>query len=174
MRILIAYATRNGTTCECAEMLAGLLKNQDVTLVQIGKGGEPIPSIEDYDVVAFGSSIRMAKIDKSLAEYLRKNTDMLLGRRCAYFLCCGFTDCFEDYLYKNIPEKLIENAEAVSCLGGSLDKNKFKGIDRMIISAVRSEILGGGQNGQQREDISLPTIMETNISQFADAILGRR
>ena len=174
MRILIAYATRNGTTGECAEMLAKLLKNQDVILVRIGKGGEPMPSVEGYDIVVFGSSIRMAKIDKALAEYLRKNTDMLLGRRCAYFLCCGFTDCFEDYLYKNIPEKLIENAEAVACFGGSLDKNKAKGMDKMVISAVRSEILGGGQNGQQRDDISLPTIMESNISQFADKILGRR
>ena len=174
MRILIAYATRSGTTRECAELLAGFLKNQDVTLVQIGKGGEPVPSIEDYDVAVFGSSVRMAKIDKALAEYLNKNTDMLTGRKCAYFLCCGFTDCFEDYLYKNIPESLIENAEAVACFGGSLDKNRVKGIDRMIISAVRSEILGGGQNGQQRDDISLPTVMEGNISQFADSILGRR
>lgn len=174
MRILIAYATRNGTTRECAEMLAELLKNQEVTLVRVGHGGEAMPSVEDYDVVVFGSSIRMAKIDKALSEYLRKNTDMLSGRRCAYFLCCGFTDCFEDYLYKNIPERLIKNAEAVSCFGGSLDKNRAKGFDRMIISAVRSEILGGGQNGQQRDDISLPTVMETNISQFADTILGRR
>ncbi len=174
MKILIAYATRNGTTRECAEMLAECLKNQDVTLARVGHGGEAMPSIDGYDVVVFGSSIRMAKIDKSLAEYLRKNTDMLLGRRCAYFLCCGFTDCFEDYLYKNIPESLIESSEAVSCFGGSLDKNRAKGFDRMIISAVRSEILGGGQNGQQRDDISLPTIMETNISQFADTILGRR
>ena len=142
--------------------------------MRIGKGGEAVPSIENYDVVVFGSSVRMAKIDKSLSEYLRKNTDMLMGRRCAYFLCCGFTDCFEDYLSKNIPECLIANAEAVSCFGGSLDKNRAKGFDRMIISAVRSEILGGGQNGQQRDDISLPTIMETNISQFADSILGRR
>ncbi len=174
MKILIAYATRNGTTRECAEILAECLIKHDVTLVQIGNGGEPVPSIENYDVVVFGSSVRMAKIDKALAEYLRKNTDMLMGRRCAYFLCCGFTDCFEDYLYKNIPECLIQNAEAVSCFGGSLDKNRAKGFDRMIISAVRSEILGGGQNGQQRDDISLPTIMETNISQFADSILGRR
>ena len=174
MKILIAYATKNGTTRECAEMLAGLLKNQDVTLARVGKGGEDMPSLEGYDVVVFGSNIRMAKIDKALSEYLHKNTDMLLGRRCAYFLCCGFTDCFEDYLYKNIPERLIEHAETVACFGGSLDKNKAKGIDRLMISAVRSEILGGGQNGQQRDDLSLPTIMETNISQFADVILGRR
>ena len=174
MKILIAYATRNGTTRECAEILAECLKKQDVTLVQIGKGGEPVPSIENYDVVVFGSSVRMAKIDKTISEYLRKNTDKLMGRRCAYFLCCGLTDCFEDYLYKNIPESLIENAEAVSCFGGSLDKNRAKGFDRWLISAVRSEILGGGQNGQQRDDLSLPTIMETNISQFADSILGRR
>lgn len=174
MKILIAYATKNGTTKECAEILASLLKNQDVTLVRVGRGGQDMPSVDEYDVVVFGSNIRMAKIDKTLSEYLHKNADKLSKRRCAYFLCCGFIDCFEDYLYKNIPEKLIESAETVSCFGGSLDKHKAKGFDRFIISAVRSEILGGGQNGQQRDDLSLPTIMDVNISQFADVILGRR
>ena len=39
-----------------------------------------------------------------------------------------------------------------------------------MVKAVRSEILGGGENGENRTDMSLPTIMDENIAQFADAI----
>ncbi|MBE6548343.1 MAG: hypothetical protein E7667_05660 [Ruminococcaceae bacterium] len=173
MKILIAYATKHGTTEDCAKILASHLRNHEVTVLRVGKGGDDIPCVDDYDIVIFGSHIRMTKIDKALGEYLNNNQEMLISKRCAYFLCCGFIDCFEDYLYKNIPESLIENAEAVACFGGRLDKSRAKGMDRFIISAVRSEILGGGADGRQRDDLSLPTIMEVNISQFADVILGR-
>ena len=173
MKILIAYATKNGTTRECAELLAAQFKSHEVTLIRIGKGGESVPDAREYDVVIFGSNVRMAKIDRELSEYLNANEDMIKGVRHAFFLCCGFVDCFEDYLYKNIPETLIESSETVACFGGSLDKHKAKGIDRFVISVVRSNILGGGDNGQARDDVSLPTIMEMNIVQFANVILGR-
>lgn len=173
MKIIIMYATKYGTTRTCAELLSKCLKNQDVTLMHIGKGGQKIPDISDYDIVVFGSNVRMNKIDGELSEYLKKNKDMLIKRKCAYFLCCGFTDCFEDYLYKNIPEELIESSLSVSCFGGRIDPSAARGMDKLILSAVRSNILGGGQNGQGREDISLPTVMENNISQFADRILGK-
>lgn len=173
MKILIAYATKNGTTRECAELLAKQLKNHEIELLRVGKDGEAVPEIDGYDVVIFGSNVRMAKIDRELSEYLKKNEDKITGVRHAFFLCCGFIDCFEDYLYKNISETLIESAETVACFGGSLDKHKARGFDRFVISVVRSNILGGGDNGQAREDISLPTIMESNIVQFANVILGK-
>lgn len=173
MKIVIMYATKYGTTRRCAELLSNNLKNQEVTLLHIGRGGQKIPDISCYDIVVFGSNIRMNKIDRELSEYLKKNQDMLLQMRCAYFLCCGFTDCFEDYLYKNIPERLIENSPSVACFGGRIDPSAARGFDKFILSAARSNILGGGQNGQGRDDISLPTIMEGNISQFADRILGK-
>lgn len=174
MKILIAYATKHGTTAECASLLRAQLEHHEVDLIRIGKGGGDIPELCGYDVVIFGSNVRMARIDKTLAAFLRKNKDELSARRCAYFLCCGFVDCFEDYLYKNIPEELIDSADAVACFGGRLDTSRAKGLDKMIISMVRSNILGGGDNGQAREDISLPTVLETNIVQFADAIRGKR
>ena len=173
MKILIAYATKHNTTAECAYLLKEQLNKHEVDCIRIGKGGENIPELSGYDVVVFGSNVRMAKIDKKLSAYLKENKKSLLERRCAYFLCCGFVDCFEDYLYKNIPEELIDNALTVACFGGSLDKDRAKGIDRLIISMVRSNILGGGDNGQAREDISLPTILEPNIAQFADVIKGK-
>ena len=58
----------------------------------------------------------------------------------------------------------------MTCLGGSLDPQRFKGINKLIVKSVRSEILGGGDNGDERKDMSLPTIMDENISQLADKI----
>ncbi|MBQ7357537.1 MAG: flavodoxin, partial [Clostridia bacterium] len=77
MKILIAYATKNGTTRECAELLAKQLKNHEIELLRVGKDGEAVPEIDGYDVVIFGSNVRMAKIDRELSEYLKKNEDKI-------------------------------------------------------------------------------------------------
>ena len=83
---------------------------------------------------------------------------------------CGFTDCFEEYAEKAIPAQLYERAVAISCFGGSLDYTRFKGFDRFLVKLIRNEILGGGDNADQRSDMSLPTIFEANITQFADKL----
>lgn len=171
MRILIAYATRHGTTEAAAKMLASHLKNHEVELSRIEKGFDI--DVNAYDFLVFGSCIRMAKVSRELSSYLKKNRQVLEGKRCGYFLCCGFVDCFEDYVQKNIPVSLLETAEACTCFGGSLEVGDAKGIDRFVISAVRSNILGGGANGQERDDVSLPTILDGNIAQFADKIIGK-
>lgn len=171
MKILIAYATRHGTTETAARILASHLQNHEVDLRRIPKGFDI--DAEAYDVLIFGSCIRMAKVSRELSSYLKKNRRVLEGKRCGYFLCCGFVDCFEDYVRKNIPPSLLESAEEYACFGGSLEVGDAKGIDRFVISAVRSNILGGGANGQERDDVSLPTILDGNIAQFADKIIGK-
>ena len=123
-----------------------------------------------YDTLVIGFPIRMGKAMKIARRFIKKNADELSGRRVAYYICCGFVDCFEEYAVKAIPDGLYERAIAVSCLGGSLEPSRFKGLDRLVVKAVRAEILGGGDNGEQRSDLSLPTVMDENIAQFADKI----
>lgn len=171
MKILIAYATRHGTTEVAAKMLASHLKNHEVDILRISRGF--CVDTDKYDLMIFGSNIRMAKISRELSQYLKKNEAVLEGKRCGYFLCCGFVDCFEDYIQKNIPGSLLNSAQACACFGGSLEVGDAKGLDRFIISAVRSNILGGGANGQERDDVCLPTVLEGNIAQFADAVTGK-
>ena len=98
------------------------------------------------------------------------NAESLKSVKTAYFICCGFVDCFDEYAEKTIPKCLRESAIEISCLGGSLDPDRFKGLNRFVVKAVRAEILGGGENADERSDMCLPTIMEENISQFADKI----
>ena len=169
MKIAVIYASVGGTTRECAELLKKELKTHTVELFDLS---ESEPELSEYDTLVIGFPIRMGKAIKRARRYIKKYADELIGHRVAYYICCGFVDCFEEYAVKVIPRALYERAIAISCLGGSLEPSRFKGLDRLVVKAVRAEILGGGENGEQRSDMSLPTVMDENISQFADKIKG--
>ena len=167
MRIAIIYATQGGTTRECANLLARELKNDEVTLLEIGK--DEI-SLDGFDKIVIGFPIKMAKALPTARKFIKQNATKLETLDVGYFICCGFTDCFEEYAEKTIPAPLYERALVISCFGGSLDHTKFKGLDRLLIKTIRNEILGGGDNADQRSDMTLPTIFESNISQFTEKL----
>lgn len=167
MKIAIIYASVGGTTRECAELLKKELKTHDVDLFDLS---ERAPDLSGYDTIVIGFPIRMGKAEKKARNYMKTYLEDLRKSRVAYYICCGFVDCFEEYAERTIPDVLRERAVAISCLGGSLEPSRFKGLDKLVVKAVRAEILGGGENGEQHRDMSLPTIMDENISQFADKI----
>ena len=167
MKIAIIYTTVGGTTKECASLLKKELKNQTVELFEMGK---ELPDFAEFDVVVVGFPIVMGRAHKEARRFLKLRADDFKKTKTAYYICCGFVDCFEEYAEKCIPEELRQCAIDTACLGGSLDPDRFKGFNRFIVKAVRSEILGGGENADERKDMCLPTIMDENISQFADKI----
>ena len=167
MKIGIVYASRDGKTKECAALLAKELKNHECTVLEIGKDNI---DLDEFDIVVIGFSIRMAKPIPAARSFLKKNREKLLSCRVGYFICCGFVDCFEEYARKSLPRELYDGALAISCFGGSLDPSRFKGFDRFLVKTIRNEILGGGDNADQRSDMTLPTILETNIIQFTERI----
>ncbi len=167
MKIAVIYVSVGGTTRECAELLKRELRSHSVELFDLALG-EPV--LAEYDTVVIGFPIRMGKAIKRVRSYIKKHAEELMSLRAAYYICCGFADCFEEYAERAIPLPLRERAVDVACLGGSLEPSRFKGIDKLVVKAVRAEILGGGANGEQRSDMSLPTIMDENISQFAEKI----
>ncbi len=166
MKIAIIYTTKGGTTRECAELLKRELSAHDVSVFDMNES----PALYDYDLVVIGFPIRMAKPSKTARKYIKENKALLLNARVAYFMCCGFIDCAEEYAEKILTRELRERAISIACLGGSLDPTRFKGFDKMIVKYVRSEILGGGDNGDERMDMTLPTILDENIAQLADLI----
>ena len=167
MKIAIIYATVGGTTRECASLLKAELKNHEVDLLEIGKD-EIV--LDCYELCVVGFPIRFGKAVKKARNFLKEKGGELAEKKSAYFICCGFVDCFEDYAERCLPPSLRENAVDVTCLGGSLDPKRVKGFDRLVVKAVRDEILGGGDNADQRSDMVLPTVMEENIAQLADKL----
>lgn len=167
LNIAIIYATRGGTVRECAELLKKELEPHSVVLIDVN---DTSAKLCDFDKLVLGFSIRMGRADKRIRNYMKKNKALLINKSVGYFICCGFTDCCDEYIERVIPKELLNRAVAVTCLGGSLDPTKFKGFDKFVIKYVRSEILGGGENGEARDDMSLPTILDENIVQFAEKL----
>jgi len=164
LKIAIVYTTTGGTTKECANLLARQLERHSVTVADMEEGTE----LSGFDMIVVGFPIRMGKAARRARKFFIDNADILKKSSVGYFICCGFVDCFEDYREKVIPRALAESAFEIACFGGSLEPSRFRGLDRFAVKAVRSEILGGGENGESRADMSLPTIMDENIAQFAD------
>ncbi len=160
MKILIAYATKTGTTATCAALLAKDLPRCEVDIINIA---DETPNFEGYDLLIFGASIRMGRLDKRMYAFLEKNKDSFRGKKTAYFICCGFDNESEKYFLKAFPKLLIENSFAYDSFGGELKLDKQRGIDKLIVKMIL-------KSNEENDEFVMPTIFTEAISRFADKI----
>ena len=164
MKILIAYASKTGTTETCAVELASCFDMHKVSLCDLAKEE---PKIGEFDFVVVGGSIRMGKLDGRVTSFLRKNEDELASVGSAYFICNAFHEESEKYLKKNIPEKLLSSAVAAVSFGGEVRKNKQKGLSRIIVDMILTA-------NDDNKDFIMPTVSGEAIGRFADRIKASR
>lgn len=164
-KILIVYASKTGTTATAAKLLCDALAGREVTLCTTQDAASDPTA---YDIVVIGGSIRYAKLYGPVREYLKKWDEVLAGKQTGYFILCGYPDSADEYYEKNLTEAQRERAFALACFGGEMVPAHAKSLwDKLVLKIERDNILGGGNNGEQREDAVLPTISEINIAQFA-------
>ena len=169
MKVLVIYSTRGGVSKECAEMLTERIRSSfDVQIYNIEE--EP-PAPDEFDVVVIGGSVRMAKINKNLKKYLKNHSTELNSKHTAIFLCCGFTESFDDYVSSQIPKQIIPSL-GIHCFGGELKPQKLKGMDKLIVKLIRSEIRGADFEAHEDTRPPLPEIIPENIHRLADKIRG--
>lgn len=167
-KILIVYATKTGSTATAAQLLADRLAGREVTLCTTD-APEADPSA--YDIVVVGGCIRYGKLYRPVREYLQKWDAVLAQKQTGYFLVCGYPDSVEEYYDKVLTEEQAERAFALACFGGEMVPAHAKSLwDKLVLKIQRDNILGGGNNGDQREDMVLPTISEENIAQLANQL----
>lgn len=167
MKVLIIYASRGGTCKRCAEMLCEKLCGfANVTVCDIA---EQPPAPDGYDVAVIGGSVRMGKINKALKKYLRENASALNGIGTALFLCCGFTENFDSYVAMQFPKSVIPSL-GTHCFGGELKPEKLKGLDKMLVKMMRSEIRGSDFEAPEQTHAPMPEIVPENIYRLADKI----
>jgi menaquinone-dependent protoporphyrinogen oxidase len=82
-KILITYATKQGSTREVAEELATILTERGHTTHVVPV--ELCPGPDGYDAVVFGAPLYMGKMLRAGARFLRRNTDSLAARPLAIF-----------------------------------------------------------------------------------------
>ena len=168
-KILIAYASNTGTVADCARRLGSHLDTHEVTLCDLT---EQMPTdISEYDFVAVGSCIRMGKLHKRAASFINNFEFALKNTAAGYFICCGYTDSTEEYLYKNIPAELLDSAEIYCGFGGELNVRKQKNFfDRMVVRMVRNSVLDDGAHDGEMRTANLPSVNPDSISRFAGAV----
>ena len=158
MKTAICYASKTGTTKECAELLKKQLP--DAVLCDIEK--EKI-TLEQYDCVIVGGSIRMGRLHKAAAKFIGDNKAALMNKKCAFFICCGFPDQAETFFVQNIDKELLEKSICAASFGGKMELDKLKGFDKFIAKAVG--------NTMKDDPNKIPKILPENIKAFAETML---
>ena len=155
MKTLIIYASKTGTTEECAKTINRHLK--DSKMVNILKQNE---DLNKYDLIVIGTPIRMGTIDKKIKKFLSINIEILKSKKVAYFICCGFNENWKNYYEQNIPKDLLDSAIIYDTFGGVMDIQKQKGFDKFITKIVSKNI-------DKNKEIK---ILYENIDRFIKAL----
>jgi len=157
MKILIAYATRFGTTEKCAGILAELLrkKNYEVEIVDLKKDKKVKP--ENYDLVIIGGSFLIARMNAYVQKFVKRNLNTLLNIKTAVFMC-GSDENWENEIKKGFPQELLDKAVAKGYFGYEFNLNKMNPIFRKMMQKA----------SETTEPIS--KINAENIKKFAEEI----
>lgn len=163
MKILIAYASKNGTTRSCAERLAEKLKPLDVTVADLNQNK---PNVSEFDIVVAGSAIRFGHMLPAAKRFFKEHRETLMQKRLGLFLCCGMAHEYEYYEGVIFSREMREHAFQTLYFGGSLRKDGLPFFDRMIIGSVRSSIMESEIDDGEYTP-SLPGILPENIDRMA-------
>ncbi len=130
MKVLIAYASKYGTTEKCANLLKEKLKGE-VDVVNLKKEK---PRLSDYDAVVIGGPIYIGKLNKTVEDFCTNNLPVLVDKKIGFFLCCMELDKpIEELISKHYPKKLVDTAEAASGFGGAYYVSKMNFLYKMMI-----------------------------------------
>ena len=140
-RILIAYATRGGSTAEVAQAMGEVLVQQGYA-VDV-KPMLTVESLDGYQAVVLGSAVRMGSWLGEARDFAKDNKDKLAALPVAIFSVHMLnwedtpdkTALREAYTAK-VKEYLTPRVEAF--FTGKMDLAKLSFLDRMIAKAVKA------------------------------------
>jgi len=124
MKVLIAYATRFGTTEKCANILLEILREKSIEVelldIKKDKGVKP----ENCDIVIIGGSFLMFRMNAFVKNFITKNLDILLNKKTAIFMC-GADEDWEKEIKKGFPEELLDKVVAKGYFGYEMNWDKM-------------------------------------------------
>ncbi len=154
MKILIAFASRYGTTQKCADMLADLIQKQNYEVVTVDLQKSLKIKVDDFDVVVIGGSFVMGRMNKFVQKFVSLNLKKLLNKKIGIFMC-GMDEKWQEELKKGFPKSLLDHASTRGYFGYELNLEKMSGIARGMMKYVETPNAG---------------IRQDNIEKFATEI----
>ena len=114
-----------------------------------------IPALEEYDAIIVGAGVRMGAINKAAKEFLEKNKTALATKKYGIFFTNCFEDTTEEILANSISTDLREGAVWVGSVGGVLDMDKLKGIDKVVAKAAAKAVKEGQKINEELDNTAL-------------------
>ena len=139
--ILIAYATRAGSTTEVAAAIGEIIKQRGFRVAV--KPVKEVPSLKDYQAVILGSAIRMGNWLPEAVDFVKKNQQALNRVPTAVFtvhmLNTGDDETSRNnrMAYLDSVRPLLNNPEEVY-FEGKMDFSRLSTLDRMIAKLVKA------------------------------------
>jgi menaquinone-dependent protoporphyrinogen oxidase len=113
MKMLVAYASKRGSTAEIAEAISGVLRREGIS-VDCEAAGE-VKSVDPYDAVILGSAVYIKRWRGDAKHFLRKHRRALAQRPFWVFSSGPAGDPAEDRPEWMEPASIVEKVEK---LGG--------------------------------------------------------
>ncbi len=173
MKVLIVYSSRWGVSKQACEMLVERFnKSVDAEIYNINDNP---PTPKNFDIAVIGGSIRYGKLNSKLKKYIKKHLNDLSNMNTAAFICCGYSNNFDDYRIMQLPKALVCSL-GVHYFGGELKPDKIRGIDKAIVKMARESIITQDIDVSERDRAELPEIMPDTIYALAERIcaLGKQ
>jgi menaquinone-dependent protoporphyrinogen oxidase len=139
--ILVAYATRAGSTYEIAERVAEVLRTQGAA-VEV-KPVSAVHELQSYSAVVVGSAIRMGHWLPEAVGFVRTNREALSRIPSAYFVVSGLLRDDTPEMRREVltfldPVRALLEPVRIGLFAGKLDYSTIDGFDRSIAEGVSS------------------------------------
>lgn len=145
-RVLVAYASKYGSTQEVAEAIATALRENNllVDLMPVRK----IKTLEEYTAIVLGAPLYIASWHKEARSFLSRNREALTKRPVAVFALGPLND--DESEWEEVHAQLDKELEkfawfkpiAIEVFGGKFDPKKLHLLDKIIVSLPASPLHG--------------------------------
>lgn len=155
MKTLILYSGHLGSTRSAAEYLATRLNGAEV----MSTADKPKVNFADYDVIVFGTNMRMFRLNKLFKKYASKAKK---SQASAHVFVLGADDINAE---KNAEKarNYVNNCKLAVYVGGVLDSTKATGFAKSVIDNIVSQLKADGK--------PLPSIDYSKLDELAEKII---
>ncbi len=115
MNVLVAYASKRGSTAEIAEAISRTLRREDASVEC--RVAEEVESLEPYDAVILGSAVYMKRWRGDAKHFLREHRKALEGMPFWVFSSGPAGDPAADNPTWMEPPRIVEKVEKLGCRG---------------------------------------------------------
>ncbi|MDD2438449.1 MAG: flavodoxin domain-containing protein [Massilibacteroides sp.] len=161
MKTIIIYSTKYGCSEKCAKLLAEKI-NGDTQIVDLTTKNDV--DISEYDKVIIGGPIYMGMLHKSIDSFCKNNEQVLKNKKLGIFVCSMFGGKKgEETMKSSFSDELKNAATTMQLLGGELNIDKMKFLDKVITKMVAKATKGSNT------DVNNGILLD-NIEKLANSI----